>query len=112
MITPERVYEVFGIDGNLEEGNNGTLFIPHRIAVDDWDFELVIDGVNPRFKPLFKSSPEMLVVLVNIIYNFEKFCHIVNERNYETDYTRAIKAIESADSQNRSWVELKKELEE
>ena len=91
MITPERVYEVFGIKGDP-----------------------LNEGINRRFVDLVEASPEMLVVLVNIVYEndlaFEN--NTLGRKLFNGANKQAIKAIESSDSQGRSWEELKKELEE
>ena len=97
MITPERVYKVFGFD---------------RLAL-----EVVSEDISNLYQfqilSLIKSSPEMFVALINCVMEIEfRYTITGGFGTFGANYTQMVKAIESADSQNRSWVELKKELEE
>ena len=89
MITAERVYEVFGIDPELKF--------------------LVGDECTSNVMTLISIAPEILVALVNIAVEMMPYNHKGFDNKGHCE--RITKAIESADSQNRKWPELLKELE-
>jgi len=114
MITPERVYEVFGITPGPWE---------IKIRIDDCFNPIESIGkIEPGFdqaddvwlnistedSKLASSVPEMLVALVNIAVEMEPY----HNSGFEDKglYISAIKIIESADSKNRPWSELLKEF--
>lgn len=95
MITPERVYEVFGID---KEEMNSIIFWCSR-------------NYGKEESALIKYSPEMLVALVHTADMFSRT--IISPSYRETESGKlVITAIESADSKNRKWPEILKALEE
>ena len=88
MITPERVYKIFGITD------------------DTWWEELSLRPKYIRALPVIKASPEMLVALV---HELEQLWHDGAE-DETGNYIPMVKAIESADSKGRPWSEILKEL--
>lgn len=110
MITAEKIYEVFGItpgpwntDKQLYMIESSTLTV---CLLDEGDG--IDNSINADME-LVKSSPEMLVALVNIAIE------MIPYKNRRLDdkghFDRIVKAIESADSQKRKWPELLKELQ-
>ena len=113
MITNEKIYSVFGITPGpwIQGGCTGRMIQPKDEEGSDY-WLADVDIKTNSF--LIKSSPEMLVVLVNIVYEndlaFEN--NTLGRKLFNGANKQAIKAIESADSQNRKWPELLKALEE
>ena len=94
MITPEKVYEVFGIDAELKF--------------------MVGDECTDNIMCLIKVAPEILAALIEIIIDTEQHYKAtedpLQDERFEDDYGHVIKLIEKADYKNRTWLELKKEL--
>ena len=124
MITPERVYEVFGITPGPWEINDEVDF-DSFISGDTGKYKNVIcqplgthsaykTGEYPPWdnnKNLIKASPEMLVTLVNMVIELsDRFSYQGFHGDFKLIFDDHVKAIESADSQNLKWPELLKEL--
>lgn len=102
MITPEKVCEVFGITSKYIRPESVITVCPIT------EYEESKSYYHPKsgMAHVFKSSPKILVALINMVINYQnKYYGNVNLNN-------SIKAIESADSKNRKWSELLKALEE
>lgn len=109
MITPERVYEVF----NLGHKWKTVTLNRNQLLIQSNEEQICDCGHSNNIRSLqlarvLKSFPEMLVALVNIAIEMEPY----HNRKLEDKglYILAIKAIESADSKDREWPELLKEL--
>ena len=115
MITPERVYEVFGITPGpwWSEGEYLAAMVEGKRPNGE-----VIGRMSPSIQRLFTmkqnsinakcatASPQMLVALVNVLER--------NNREFILDHGTQfmiVKAIESADSKGRKWPEILKALE-
>ena len=105
MITAKRVYEVFGItqDYHRVPGDN---IIRHGIKYSDIKHHYNLNEMN-----IIDASPELLVALVSTVMQIEWAAEVQGSIGHIEDvYLMMIKAIESADSKNRPWSELLKEL--
>ncbi len=113
MITPEKIYEVFGITPGpwVAEHTYMSAMVKGRRPNGE-----VIGKMHPSINGLFTdtqnaintlcaaAAPTMLVALVRIQLFAE------SEYNTEVSETYYKSIIEAADHKKRSWPELKKEL--
>lgn len=112
MISAERVYEVFGITpGPWKHSyyDGWDCVIPQHTTIKICN---LVEN-NPANADVISSSPEMLVSAVHMLEQIEWASDVRGGIGYMTEcYNEMFKTIESADSQNRPWKELLKELKD
>ena len=110
MITAEKVYEVFGITpGPWENRVTGEFNNICNPSYSNW---FIAEDIQDRNINILLASPEMLVTQINLVIGVNGLPPSTAIQGVLTDeWNQAVKAIESADSQNRKWPELLKELE-
>lgn len=100
MITPKKIYEVFGITPGpwkiyKIKGYCIDHIVKDKLIVCDLNVPMAVEHYNSS---LLATAPTMLVALVKVTLLTE------------TEHDYVIKAIEAADHKKRPWSELKREL--